>query len=90
MEDIIMDKLCGFCRNRNTNCMKYKKNKQNNIIVYKCINYAKNEDKIKGYDEDWIDKTLTKLGKKLSKEVTNENSNSNYTKVKKKQSADNI
>ena len=85
MEDIIMDKLCGFCRNRNTNCMKYKKNKQNNMIVYKCINYAKNEDKIKGSDEDWIDKTLTKLEiKKLSKEVTNENSNSNYTKVKKK------
>ena len=45
----------------------------------------KNEEKIKGYDEDWIDKTLAKLKiKKLSKEVTNENSNSNYTKVKKK------
>lgn len=60
MEEIIINKLCSFCKNKNEkiNCMNYKECKQNNLIVYKCNNYARNEEKIAGYDEKWIDNAI--------------------------------
>ena len=61
MEDIIINKLCDFCMNKKTNCMNYKESKQKEVIVYKCNNYVKDERKVKGYDEKWIDNTLVNL-----------------------------
>lgn len=61
MEDIIKEKLCNFCMNKCENCMEYKENKYNKLLVYQCENYNQNIDKIKGYDEKWIDNTLINL-----------------------------
>ena len=64
MEDIIIKKLCNFCMNKCKDCMNYEEYRQNNVTVYKCNNYTKNEDRIKGYEEKWIDSTLTQLAMK--------------------------
>lgn len=61
MEDIIIEKLCNFCMNKKENCMKYNEYKTRNYIKYNCGNYEKNESKIKGYEEKWIDNTLINL-----------------------------
>ena len=61
MEDIIKEKLCNFCINKNKNCMKYKEYRSKNFIQYNCENYMKNEIKIKGYEEKWIDNTFINL-----------------------------
>ena len=64
MEDIIINKLCYFCINKEKkckNCIRYKEYKQQNYIKYKCENYKKDETKIIGYNEKWIDNTLLDL-----------------------------
>lgn len=52
MEDIIINKLCGFCNNKKENCMEYKEGMQKDIFVYKCINYAKKETREKRKDDE--------------------------------------
>lgn len=61
MEDIIVKELCNFCINKCDNCMKCNIIKKNELTTYNCDNYIKNESKIKGYDEKWIDNILTSL-----------------------------
>ena len=61
MEDMIIKKLCNFCMNKNDNCMKYNEYKTRNFTKYTCENYIKDERKVKGYDEKWIDNTLANL-----------------------------
>lgn len=71
MEDMIIKKLCNFCMNKCKDCMNYKEYKQSNLIVYGCNNYAKNEEKIRGYEGKWIDSTLTQIAIKSIKKGVN-------------------
>ena len=65
MEDIIDKKLCNFCKNKSENCNKQKSHeKVNNVIIYKCFNYQKDEDKVEGYNEKWIDNALIDIREK--------------------------
>lgn len=61
MEDMIIKKLCNFCKNKNERCMKYEEHKQSDLKVYKCNNYIKDEKMIKGYDEKWLDTALKQI-----------------------------
>lgn len=61
MEDIIREKLCNFCINKKGNCIKYNIYRSRNFTKYTCENYIKDERKVKGYDEKWIDNTLVNL-----------------------------
>ena len=61
MEDIIKEKLCDFCMNKNEKCIIYEKIEEKNMVRHKCRNYKKDETKIKGYTEKWIDTTIISI-----------------------------
>lgn len=61
MGDIIIEKLCNFCKNKSENCLCYIVSENKNTTTYKCTNYIKNEYKIKGYNEKWIDNVVSDI-----------------------------
>ena len=63
MEDVIRENLCNFCENYKRNdCMKIRREYKDYSDIYYCQNYKLREDiKIIGYTEKWIDSILTNL-----------------------------
>ena len=44
MEEIIKKCFCNNCINENKNCMQIKVEKRQNLLSYKCVNYAKKQN----------------------------------------------
>jgi len=41
MEQEIRNSFCNYCNNKRENCMEIEINQKNNILTYRCINYAR-------------------------------------------------
>lgn len=50
MEDVI-DKLCASCVNEKSNCKNIQYEKKSSCIIYRCVNYAFNMNKIQPYQK---------------------------------------
>lgn len=55
MEDVIKKYFCNFCMRKNNckNCMKIKIEKNNNILIYRCVNFNRNKNKKLPYYVDF-------------------------------------
>ena len=43
MEQEIRNSFCNYCNNKRENCMQIEISSKNDILTYRCINYAKKD-----------------------------------------------
>lgn len=43
MEQEIRNSFCNYCKNKREDCMQIEISNKNNVLTYRCINYAKKD-----------------------------------------------